>query len=253
MALLTGGGYAEFCAVDERLLMPIPTNLSTLQAAAIPETWLTAFQLLTLVGQVRRGDTVLVHAAGSGVGIAAIQLASTMGARVIACAGTDSKLSTASTLGAIAVVNYKTTSAFSEEVLAASEGKGVDLILDPVGEGKHMDENCKALAIDGRWVLYGLMGGTAPSPALLSSLLSKRASFKGTTLRARTMEYKERLIQQFTSHALPKFSDGTYRPLIDNAFTLEEADAAHAYMERDVSNGKIILAISGDIAKRSSL
>lgn len=158
MALLPGGGNAEWVAVHEDHLLAVPEGMPWATAAAIPETWLTAYQLLFMVGQLRAGETVLIHAAGSGVGTAATQLAASAGATVIAVAGADSKLEVAKSLGASATVNYKTTPAFSAAVLEATGGRGADLVLDPVA-ASFWKENAAAIAQDGRWVLYGSMGG----------------------------------------------------------------------------------------------
>lgn len=244
MSLLAGGGYAQFCAADERLLMPLPDGFTIEQGAAVPETWLTAFQLLTKVGEVQPGDVVLVHAAGSGVGIAAIQLAVGLGARVVAVAGADSKLAHASSIGAFATVNYKTVPDFADAVLAATEGKGANLVLDPVGGGAHMAQNLKAIATEGRWVLFGLMGGLTPEGNLLGTILRKRITIRGTTLRARSNEYKAELIGAFSAHALPKLSSGEYKVQISHTFPLEEADAAHKMMESNATLGKLVLTVA---------
>lgn len=246
MSLLAGGGYAQYCAADERLLMPVPDGFDLAVAGATPETWLTAFQLLTKVGEVQPGDIVLIHAAGSGVGIAATQLAIGLGAKVVAVAGADSKLEHARSLGAFATVNYKAVPEFAGAVLEATGGAGASLVLDPVGGGAHMAQNCRAIATEGRWVLYGLMGGVEPQGALLGSILSKRITIRGTTLRARTIEYKAALIEAFSQHALPKLADGSYVVQLDRAFDLGDAQAAHELMESNATLGKIVLNMPHD-------
>lgn len=175
MALLPGGGYAEQVAVPESLLMDVPPNLSLRQAAAIPETWLTAFQLLFLVANAKAGETVLIHACGSGVGTAATQLAVRHGLKVIGTAGAEEKLARCRELGASAAFNYKAEGGFKQPVLDATGGRGVDVVLDCVG-GSHAASNAGVLAMDARWVVYGLMGGAAvPSDApILGLLLRKR-------------------------------------------------------------------------------
>lgn len=243
MTILASGGYGESVVVDERQVMPAPARLDIRTAAALPETWLTAFQLLRLVGEATPGEHVLVHAAGSGVGIAATQLATAMGLKVIAVAGSDEKLETSKALGASAVINYKTTPNFGEAVRAATGGNGVNLVLDPVGGGPHMEQNCTALASEGRWVLYGLMGGVSPAMSLLPTILGKRLVIKGTTLRARSVEYKGALVREFSDFALAKFEDGSFQVKVDKSFPLAEADAAHEYMLTDASNGKIVLVV----------
>ena len=190
MSLLDGGGNADFVVTDERLLMPVPAAYAAgwELAAATPETWLTAFQLLHLLAEVTDGDTVLVHAGGSGVGTAATQLAVAAGATVIVTAGSQEKLDVAARLGASVGINYKTDD-FSEKVLEATAGKGVSVILDCVG-GSHWEKNLASIAVDGRWVLYGLMGGKEAVGPALGGILRKRIRLMGTTLRSRSIAYK---------------------------------------------------------------
>eukprot|EP00898_Chlorokybus_atmophyticus_P000336 jgi/Chlat1/1302/Chrsp118S08658 len=242
MALLTGGGYAEYVVVDERMAMPIPDNLDYVQAAAIPETWLTAYQLLFFIGKLQQGDSVLIHAAGSGVGTAAIQLAVQCGAQVIATAGTDAKLQTAEKLGAKAAINYKEAGDFSQKVLDATEGKGVDVILDCVG-GSFWEYNSKAIAMDGRWVLYGTLGGPIVKGDMMGRLLRKRVSLLATTLRYRPDEYKIKLAREFAEHALPLFANGTYAPVVDSMYKLEDVAKAHEKMGANENHGKLLLTL----------
>lgn len=157
-ALVGGGGNAEFCAVNTRHLLAVPASMDWRSAAAIPEVWLTAFQLLHLVGHLQPTDVVLIHAAGSGVGTAAVQLARLAGARVIAVAGDDAKLEFVASLGAQHTINYKTHADFSVQVKEATGGVGATLILDPVG-GSFWRQNAESAAMDARWVLFGSMGG----------------------------------------------------------------------------------------------
>eukprot|EP01064_Diplonema_japonicum_P026668 TRINITY_DN38180_c0_g1_i1.p1 TRINITY_DN38180_c0_g1~~TRINITY_DN38180_c0_g1_i1.p1 ORF type:complete len:329 (+),score=93.15 TRINITY_DN38180_c0_g1_i1:55-1041(+) len=243
MGLLSGGGYAEYTTIDEQLLMKIPENLSLENAAGIPETWLTAFQLLHLVGKVQEGDRVVVHAAGSGVGTAATQLAVSAGAKVVATASSKEKLDTSLSLGASLGLNYK-ESAWDEQLKASDIG-AADLVLDPVG-GSYSAANINALDVDGRWVLYGLMGGPTPTPpdAFLALLLRKRLNLTATTLRSRSLSYRRSLVSDFISSSLPKLADGSFKPVFDKrTFTLEEAQAAHEYMETNANIGKIILKV----------
>uniref|UniRef100_A0A2K5UPG1 Tumor protein p53 inducible protein 3 n=1 Tax=Macaca fascicularis TaxID=9541 RepID=A0A2K5UPG1_MACFA len=183
MALLPGGGQAQYVTVPESLLMPIPEGLTLLQAAAIPEAWLTAFQLLHLVGNVQAGDYVLIHAGLSGVGTAAIQLTRMAGAIPLVTAGSQQKLQMAEKLGAAAGFNYKEED-FSEATLKFTKGAGVNLILDCIG-GSYWEKNVNCLALDGRWVLYGLLGGADINGPLLSKLLHKRGSLITSLLRSR--------------------------------------------------------------------
>eukprot|EP00949_MAST-11_sp_MAST-11-sp1_P000426 g426.t1 len=240
MALLGGGGYAEFVAVNHELLMPVHDSIPLDVAAGIPETWLTAFQLLHLVGKVQPGESVVVHAAGSGVGTAAIQLASAAGARVTATAGTAEKLGVARALGAKECYNYK------EEDWASliKESGMVDLILDPVG-GSYSEENLRCCAIDSRWVLYGLLGGAEPNASsLLAKLLRKRVSLLSTTLRSRSFAYKAGLVSQFSASSLSKFVSKDFEVILDSkSFLLDDVQAAHDYMETNANIGKIIVRV----------
>lgn len=244
MALLAGGGYAEYVNVDERLVMRVPAGMDLKTAGAIPETWLTAYQLLHFVGKVEAGDTALVLAAGSGVGTAATQLAVHAGASVVAVAGAASKLETSTRLGAAATINYKEEDV-GERALAATDGKGVQLVLDPVGAS--LWTHCaKALAMDGRWVLFGLMGGPAPEGPILGALLRKRVRLEGTTLRTRPIDYKERLVAAFYATASSKFEDGSFAPVVDSTFPLERTQEAHDHVESNASHGKVMLQVAAD-------
>ncbi|XP_052243628.1 quinone oxidoreductase PIG3-like isoform X1 [Dreissena polymorpha] len=244
MALLAGGGYAEYVAVPEDVLMPVPSGMSLTTAAGIPEVWLTAYQLLHLVGDLQKGDTVLIHAGGSGVGTAATQLCVYAGCRPIVTAGSQSKLDTALSLGAVAAFNYKQED-FSEKVLEFTNGRGVDLILDCIG-ASYYEQNMKSIKTEGRWVLYGLLGGGSISGDVLSQILRKRVRITGTTLRVRPLEYKKTLTQRFTQDALPLFkADSSLQltPIIDSVFPFHKAADAHKSMETNQNTGKIVLQI----------
>ncbi|KAK7904226.1 hypothetical protein WMY93_016833 [Mugilogobius chulae] len=174
MALLCGGGYAEFVNVPEELLMSVPPNLTFSEAAAVPEAWLTAFQLLHFVARVQEGEVVLIHAGASGVGSAAVQLVRLFGAVPLVTAGTQEKLTLAKSLGAAQGFNYREDD-YVEGVKQFTEGRGADVILDCVG-GSCWEQNVSCLAVDGRWVLYGTLGGGAVHGDLLKRLLSNEAS-----------------------------------------------------------------------------
>jgi tumor protein p53-inducible protein 3 len=238
MALLDGGGNAEYVAVAASLLSPVPAGLSLEQAAAVPEVWLTAYQLLHLVGEVQPGDLVLIHAAGSGVGTAATQLVRRAGGRVVATAGSRDKLDLAATLGAeLGVLRGEDWPA---AVAKWTGGRGVDIVLDCVG-GSYSEGNLASLAPDGRWVLYGLLGGTEVPGTLLPGLLRKRASLRATTLRSRDAAYKARLVAAFTRDCLPGLADGSLRTVVDSVFPLKEIAEAHRKMETNKNIGKIVL------------
>lgn len=241
MALLCGGGYAEYVAVPEELLMSVPANLTLSQAAAIPEAWLTAFQLLVFIAQVKEGEVVLVHAGASGVGTAAVQLVRLLGAVPVVTAGSPEKLKMAANLGAAAGFNYKEES-FAQGVHDFTGGKGADVILDCIG-GCNWEQNVSALATDGRWVLYGTMGGRTVEGDLLGRLLSKRGHLLSSLLRSRSLQYKADLVQTFSRRVLPHFGKQTdsLRPVIDSTFNLEDIAEAHRHMEANRNMGKIVI------------
>ncbi|KAM6179190.1 quinone oxidoreductase PIG3 [Erethizon dorsatum] len=244
MALLPGGGQAQYVTIPEEVLMPIPEGLTLLQAAAIPEAWLTAFQLLHLLGDVQAGESVLIHAGSSSVGTAAIQLARRAGAIPLVTAGSQHKLQVAENLGAAAGFNYKEED-FSEATLKFTKGAGVNLILDCIG-GSYWEKNVNCLALDGRWVLYGLMGGADVSGPLLSKLLFKRGSLITSLLRSRDKKYKQMLVKAFTEQILPDFSKkGPQRllPVLDSVYPVTEVQAAHQHMEANRNVGKIVLQL----------
>ncbi|KAM3870750.1 quinone oxidoreductase PIG3 [Diretmus argenteus] len=243
MALLGGGGYAEYVAVPEELLMPVPPHLTLCQAAAIPEAWLTAFQLLRLIAQVKEGEVVLVHAGASGVGTAAVQLVRLLGAVPIVTAGNSEKLKMAESLGAAAGFNYKKDN-FAEKVHEFTEGRGANVILDCIG-GSSWEKNVSCLALDGRWVLYGTMGGKRVEGDLLGKLLAKRGQLLSTLLRPRSLQYKADLVRAFSQRALPLFSDqpDSLRPVIDSTFNLGDIAEAHKYIEANRNMGKIVINI----------
>ena len=186
MSLLNGGGYAEYVAVDENLIMPIPEGVTLRTAAGIPETWLTAFQLLHFVTQVQPGDTVVIHAGGSGVGTAAIQLATEAGCRVFTTAGSKEKISKSMALGATGGANYKEEN-WGVKIKEMAGDAGVQCVLDCVGSS-YWKQNVDVLSVDGKWTLYGLMGGANIEGPLLALLLRKRLRLEATTLRSRSDE-----------------------------------------------------------------
>lgn len=188
MALLCGGGYAEFVTAPEQLLMPVPQHLSLSEAAAVPEAWLTAFQLLHHVASVQRGEVVLVHAGASGVGSAAVQLVRLFGAVPLVTAGTSEKLALAESLGAARGFNHREDD-YVQGVTHFTQGRGADVILDCVG-GSRWEQNVSCLAVDGRWVLYGTLGGGTVHGDILKRLLSKRGQLLCSLLRSRSLQVK---------------------------------------------------------------
>lgn len=243
MALLGGMGYASKIAVHERMLMPVPPNLDFHQAAGIPEVFLTAFDALHLQCDLVMGESVLIHAAGSGVGTAGIQLAAAQGCRVFGTAGSQEKLERAAALGLDVGINYREQD-FAEVVQQRTGGRGVDVILDVIG-APYWEQNLAAIATRGRMVIVGTMGGARLEQANLGGLMQKRASVRGTLLRARPLEEKATLVQAFVHRVLPLFADETLQPVIDRVFPLEEVGEAHRYMESNANFGKIVLHIDG--------
>lgn len=244
MALLPGGGQAQYVTVPEGLLMPIPEGLTLSQAAAVPEAWLTAFQLLHQLGNVQAGETVLIHAGLSGVGTAAIQLARKAGAIPLVTAGSQHKLQMAEKLGAAAGFNYKEED-FSEATLKFTKGAGVNIILDCIG-GSYWEKNVNCLALDGRWILYGMIGGGNISGPLFSKLLFKRGNLITSLLRSRDKKYKQMLVKAFTEQILPHFSKESpqrFQPVVDRVYPVTEIQEAHVYMESNKNMGKIILEL----------
>eukprot|EP00160_Parvularia_atlantis_P002283 Unigene11878_Nuclearia_a/m.36173 Unigene11878_Nuclearia_a/g.36173 ORF Unigene11878_Nuclearia_a/g.36173 Unigene11878_Nuclearia_a/m.36173 type:complete len:339 (+) Unigene11878_Nuclearia_a:118-1134(+) len=246
MALLSGGGYAEYVLVPEEHLLPVPDAFSFEQAAAVPEVWLTAYQLLRAIGRVQPGESVLIHAGASGVGTAAIQLcAHVFGARAIASVGSDAKREAVLQLGATAAFNYKTAGAFSAFVKAQTGERGCELVLDPVG-ASNWAENAESCAMDGRWVLFGSMGGLHVEGAMLGAVLRKRLTLTGTTLRNRSDAYKAALVADFAREVLPRLVDGALRPVVHAVLPLRDAADAHRLVAERRTNetvGKVVLQV----------
>lgn len=241
MALLPGGGYAERVVVPERMALPIPEGLSFEQAAAIPEAFLTAQEALFTLGRVAPGDAVLVHAAAGGVGSAAVQLAHEHGARVIATAGSDEKLERVRALGADVAVNYKTAD-FAEAVRSATNGRGADVVLDFVG-GAYWEKHASCLAVGGRVVVIGVLGGPM-AEVNLAQLLMRRYQILGLVMRSRPVADKIAISQTFARNWLPRFATGKLAPVVDCVLPLAEARRAHERMEENANVGKIVLTLS---------
>jgi len=240
MALLTGGGYAEEVVVDAGSAMPVPESLPLEQAAAVPEVFLTAYLNLFELGGLAAGGTALVHGGGSGVGTAAIQLCKAAGAHVYVTAGSDAKCRRCRDLGADLAVNYRSDS-FAARVQDATGGRGVDVVLDPIGAA-YLADNLKSLAIGGRLVVIGLMGGVkAELP--LAALLARRLSVIGSTLRSRSAEEKAAIIAGFQRRFGADLEAGKIRPVIDRVLPLEAVADAHRAMKASEHFGKIVLRL----------
>ncbi len=236
MAIIGGGGMATHAVVHSRELLPVPSGLSLEEAAAIPEVFLTAFDALFAQGDLRMGETVVLHAVASGVGTAALQLAANVGARVVGTSRSAAKLERCRGLGLVHAVDTS-DGAFAD---AVQQLGGADLVIDTIG-AKYLTENLKALALRGRVVVLGLMGGVKGEMPL-GLLLGKRARITGSTLRARPLEEKATLAQRFIREALPHFADGRLKPVIDEVLPMSEVGEAHARMERNETFGKLVLS-----------
>lgn len=240
MGLVNGGAYAEYVVMPEENAITIPKNLSFEEAAAIPEVFLTAYQTLFWIGQLKREETVLIHAGGSGVGTAAIQLAKQIeNVKVITTAGSREKLDFCQALGADIGINYKEED-FEEVVLRETDGKGVNLILDFVG-ASYWTKNLASVSVDGRWVLIGILGGQEVPNVNIMDLLRKRVQITGTLLTPRSNAYKAALTADFSSHVLPLFEQEKVRPIVDCTFPLKDIQQAHEWMEANKNIGKIII------------
>lgn len=239
--LIPGGGYAEYALLHEDMAMPIPDNLSMEEAAAISEVFLTAWQGLKWLGDLQEGESVLIHAGGSGVGTAAIQLASEMGAYPIVTAS-GPKHKTCIDLGATHAIDYQNND-FAERVGELTNDGGVDVILDFVG-APYLKRNIDCLRTDGRLIVLAFMGGAKADEFNMAKLLVKRLSIRGSTLRSRPLDYQIQLTKDLEAFALPKLKDGTLRPVIDSVFPLSQAGDAHAHMEASRNTGKIVLKVT---------
>ena len=238
--LLPGGGYAEHCTIHEDLAMPIPNNLSFKEAAGIPETFLTAFQALDWLGKLQEQETVLIHAAGSGVGTSAIQLAHRLcNARIIGTAGKQHKLETAEALGADFVYNYKEQN-YAKEIINDIGPDSVDLVIDFIGK-PYWHKNMDILAMDGRVVYLSFLGGHKLEEVSLVPILRKRLSILGSTLRNRSEQYKIDLTKDFSEKTLDLFGKGALHPVIDSTYDWSQAEQAHQRMQDNKNTGKIVL------------
>src|SRR5450631_110855 len=239
-ALLSGGGYAEFAVAAAPLCLPVPTGLSLVEAAAVPETFFTVWDNLFERGRCKSGDNVLIHGGTSGIGTTALQLATALGAHVYATAGSDDKARACERLGAVRGINYRTED-FVEVVLKDTAGKGVDVILDMVG-GDYIDRNLQVAAIEGRLVIIAMLKGSR-AELKLNTLLTKRLTVTGSTLRSRTVDEKAAIADAVRRNVWPLLESGRVRPVIHAAFPLAEAAAAHALMESSNHIGKIVLTV----------
>jgi putative PIG3 family NAD(P)H quinone oxidoreductase len=240
-ALVSGGGYATLCLAPAPQCLPIPAPLDFVTAAAIPETFFTVWTNVFDRGRLKSGETALFHGGTSGIGTTAIQLAAARGARVFATAGSAGKCRACEALGAERGINYRTED-FAAVVKELTAGRGVDLIVDIVG-ADYFARNMAALAVDGRLVQIGLMGGKPTATVDLGEILRRRLTVTGSTLRARTVEEKGAIADALRREVWPLLEAGRVKPVIARTFPLEEAAAAHRLMESSEHIGKIVLTM----------
>ncbi|UZF90216.1 NAD(P)H-quinone oxidoreductase [Bosea sp. NBC_00550] len=238
--LVAGGGYAQYAVVHESNALPVPDGLSLIEAGAIPETFFTVWTNVFQRGRLQAGESFLVHGGSSGIGTTAIQLAKAFGATVLATAGSEDKCRACRELGADHAINYRTED-FVVAVKAATEGRGVDLILDMVG-GDYIDRNYEAAADQGRIVQIAFLNGPKAT-ANFSRLMLKRLTHTGSTLRPRTIAEKAAIAAELQEKVWPLLEAGRCKPLINATFPLAEAAQAHRLMESSAHIGKIVLTV----------
>jgi putative PIG3 family NAD(P)H quinone oxidoreductase len=237
-ALLAGGGYAEKVAVPAGQVMPVPDGIDLVTAGALPEVACTVWSNVFMVAGLRPDETLLVHGGAGGIGTMAIQLAHALGARVLTTAGSAEKLDVCRSLGADVTINYREQD-FVEEVRAATDGRGADVILDNMG-ASYLGRNVDALATEGRLVIIGMQGGSK-GELDIGKLLRKRGAVIATTLRARPVEEKAAICAAVVEHVWPLVADGSVKPVVDTTLPLEKAGEAHRLMEDGGHVGKIVL------------
>ncbi|WP_373089314.1 NAD(P)H-quinone oxidoreductase [Sneathiella sp.] len=239
-ALVSGGGYAEYCLAPEAQCLNIPSGFDLVQAAALPETFLTVWTNVFDRGHLTGGESFLVHGGASGIGTTAIQLAKAFGARVFTTASTDEKCRAVEKLGAERGINYRTED-YVEIVKELTEGRGVDLILDMVG-GDYIQRNISALAVEGRLVYIAFLGG-AVAEVNFAHMMMKRLTITGSTLRPQSVQAKAEIGSRLEKKVWPLLSAGTIKPVMDSVFPLTEAAAAHRRIDDSSHIGKIVLQV----------
>ena len=239
-ALVTGGGYAEYCVAPAPQCLPIPKGLTAIQAAALPETFFTVWTNVFDRGALQPGESLLIHGGSSGIGTTAIQLASALGARVFVTAGSADKCKACEDLGAERAINYRDED-FVAVVKELTGGKGVNVILDMVG-GSYVQRNISALAPDGRLCYIAFLGGSK-AEVNLAPVMLKRITISGSTLRAREVAFKAGIARNLKKTVWPLLEAGTIAPVIHKTFALRDAAQAHELMESSAHIGKIVLTV----------
>lgn len=236
--LVAGGGYAEYVALDARLAMPIPSTVSTVDAAGLPEVFLTAFQALVAIGDLQHGQRVLIHAGASGVGLAAIQLARHLNCDIAVTASSQAKLDACAQMGAAHLINYTEHDFVS--VLKDRKWQA-DVIVDFVG-GDYLNRNLNVIAMDGRIIYLAMLGGRYADALDMAKLLAKRASIHGSTLRNRSLSYKRKLVSDFLQQFYDGFEQQSLGVNRDTCYSVEEIAQAHARIEANQTIGKLLVS-----------
>jgi NADPH:quinone reductase len=239
-ALVAGGGYAEYCVVSEGQCLPIPENLSFAEAASLPETYFTVWSNVFDRAALKPGESLLVHGGSSGIGVAAIQLATLAGAKVYVTAGSTEKCSFCEQLGAVRAINYREEK-FRDVIKVLTDKKGVNVVLDMIG-GDYTADNLDVLAEDGRLVLISAMQGDQAAIRLWP-LMRKRLTITGSTLRARETGFKAAIALNLEEKVWPWLRSGKIKPIVYQTFPLDQADQAHVLMESSQHIGKIVLTL----------
>jgi NADPH:quinone reductase len=248
-ALVTGGGYAEFTVAPEGSTLPVPQDLSMVEAAALPEAVFTVWHNVFERGGLKPGEWLLMHGGASGIGTTAIPIAAALGAKVIATAGNAEKVRACEALGAIRAVNYHEQD-FVEVVKEITAGHGADVILDMVG-GDYIERDLKAAAIEGRIVQIAFLKG-AKAELDLMRLMLRRLTLTGSTLRVQSAEAKARMAKAIEAQVWPLIVQGKFRPVIDSSFRLEDAASAHARIDDPAHIGKIVLTVEQRLMVRDA-
>ncbi|WP_338477550.1 NAD(P)H-quinone oxidoreductase [Pseudomonas trivialis] len=239
-ALTNGGGYAQFCTVPAGQALPVPEGMDWIQAAAVPETFFTVWANLFGLGNAHTGERVLIHGGTSGIGTTALMLCREFGIQAFATAGSADKCAAIAKLGA-EPINYREQD-FADVIAKKTDNQGVDVILDIMG-ASYLNNNLKALGMDGHLVMLGFLGGGKANDVDLLTILSKRAVITGSLLRARTADEKAAIADQLREYVWPVLAAGRCLPIIDQVFDYTQADQAHARMEGGDHIGKIVLRV----------
>jgi NADPH2:quinone reductase len=239
-ALLQGGGYSQYCAVNVGQVLPVPSNLSMIEAASLPEAYFTVWSNVFEFARLQPGERLLVHGGSSGIGVSTIQLATARGSVVYATAGSDDKCRWCEQLGAARAINYKTQD-FVAEIAALTQNQGVNVVLDMVG-GSYVARNLQVLSTEGRLAMIATQGGSKGEIDVMR-IMQQRLIVTGSTLRTRAVEFKREIKAKLLEAVWPLFANGKIRPVVDKVFALEQAAAAHAYMESSEHKGKIVLTL----------